>query len=127
MARDPDVLPFAGQLLLLPLTTWCEAAAASPERLPECTEAALADALRAPGLALEVWNTRDDVETALCRFDCAEGRALLRMRRQRDHVRAVSERAALAVLVQDVLGAQDFRACYGGFATCIVPAALHLH
>jgi hypothetical protein len=127
MSWDPDVLPFAGRLLLLPLLAWRDAAMACPSRLPAPTEQALAHALSDPGLALDMWNTRDDVETAFCRFDCAEGRALLRARGQREHVHVVSERAALAVLVREALCEQDFNSCYGGFAQCIAMTSLHSH
>jgi len=127
MSKDAELFTFVDRLLLLPLVTWRDAAMACPRQLAATAAQALTEAMRTPELALEVWNTRDDVETALCRFDCAEGRVLLRARGQREHVHAVSERAALAVLVHDVLRAQDFSACYGGFARCIALEALHLH
>lgn len=127
MMRDAETLTFVDRLLLLPLLTWRDAAMACPRQLAATTERALADAIHTPELAIDVWNTRDDVETAICRFDCVEGRELLRIKGQREHVHLVSERAALAVLVHDALPAREFHACYGGFAACILPATLHLH
>ena len=90
---------FVERLLLLPLPTWRDAAMACPRALALATERALADAIHAPELAIEVWNTQDDVETVFCRFDRAEGHQLLRTSDQREHVHLDSERAALAVLV----------------------------
>ena len=127
MSKDTELFTFVDRLLLLPLVTWRDAAMACPPQLAATSAQALTEAMRTPELALDVWNTRDDVETALCRFDCAEGRVLLRAKGQREHVHVVSERAALAVLVHDVLRAQDFSACYGGFVRCIALEALHLH
>ena len=127
MTNHVEAHAFVERLLLLPLPTWRDAAMACPRALEVVTERALADAIHAPELALDVWNTRDDVETAFCRFDCAEGHELLRAKGEREQVHLASERAALAVLVHDALPAEEFRACYGGFATCIVPATLHLH
>jgi hypothetical protein len=127
MMRDAEILTFVDRLLLLPLLTWRDAAMACPRQLAVTTERALADAIHTPELAIDVWNTRDDVETAICRFDCVEGRELLRMKGQREHVHFVSERAALAVLVHEALAAEDFSACYGGFSRCITLEALHLH
>jgi hypothetical protein len=120
-------LVFVDRLLLLPLVTWRDAAMACPSELPAPIEQMLADALRVPGLALDVWTIRDNVETALCRFDCWEGHALLRASGQRAHVRFVSERAALAVLVHDALPVPYFDTCYGGFSRCIATATLHMH
>ena len=127
MMRDSATLTCVDQLLLLPLVTWRDTAMACPSHLAASTEQALADAVRASGMALDVWNTRDDVETAICRFDCAEGHELLRARGQREQVHLVTERAALAVLVREALPAQEFSACYGAFHRCIPPATLHLH
>ena len=127
MMRDSATLTFVDRLLLLPLVTWRDAAMACPSHLSASTEQALAGAVCAPERALDVWNTRDDVETAICRVDCAEGHELLRARGQREHVHLVSERAALAVLVREALPAQEFSACYGGFHRCIALATLHLY
>jgi hypothetical protein len=127
MAQDAGTLVFVEQLMLLPLVKWRDAAMACPRQLPAATARVLDAAIRDPVLALDVWNTRDDVETALYRFDCAEGQALLRGKAHRTHVHVVSERAALAVLVHAALSAEDFGACYGGFEGCIARATLHLH
>lgn len=127
MTRAVEIPTFVDRLLLLPLVTWRDAAMACPHQLAAATAQALAEALRAPELALDVWNARDDVETAFCRFDCAEGHALLRARGQREHVHLVSERAALAVLVHEALPAQELSDCYGGFERCIALGTLHLH
>jgi len=127
MAKDVEHLTFVDRLLLLPLVTWRDAAMRCPRQLAWHVEQALAEGLRVPDLALEAWTIRDNVETAFCRFDCWEGRALLRTRDQRAHVRLVSERAALAVLVFRALPADCFSVCYGGFGPCIPLATLHLH
>ena len=127
MMTGVEVHTFVNHLLLLPLVTWRDAALACPRHLATITERALADAIHSPGLALDVWNTRDDVDTAFCRFDCAEGHALLRTRGRREHVHFVSERAALAALVREALCEQDFNACYGGFAQCIALTSLRSH
>ena len=124
---EAGILSFVDRLLLLPLPTWRDAAMACPRELTTSTAQALAGAMRAPELAIDVWNTRDDVETAFCRFDCAEGHALLRASGQREHVHLVSERAALAVLLHELLSAGDLAACYGGIEGCIALATLHLH
>ena len=60
------------------------------------------------------------------RFECPEGYQLLRPRGRREHLRTVSDRAALAVLVHDLISTPDFGRCYGGFVGCISPAELHL-
>lgn len=124
---DVETPTFSEQLLLLPLVTWRDAAMACPRQLAWHVEQALADALREPDVALDAWVIRDNITTAFCRFDCREGRALLSARGQRTHVRLVSERAALAVLVFDTLPSGHFSACYGGFDQCITLATLHLH
>jgi hypothetical protein len=127
MIRDAGVLLFVDRLQLLPLVTWRDAALACPCQLATPIAQRLVDALGVPGVALDAWIIRDNVETAFCRFDCREGHVLLRARDQRAHVRLASERAALAVLVHDVLSATDFGACYGGFDRCIPLTTLHLH
>jgi hypothetical protein len=125
--REAGVRLFVDRLLLLPLVTWRDAAMACPRQLSAPIEQRLADAVRMPGLALDVWTIRDNIETAFCRFNCWEGHALLRTRDQRAHVRLVSERAALAVLVHEALPVPCFSTCYGGFGGCIPLATLHLH
>lgn len=119
MTSETGVNNFIESLLLLPLSQWCDAAMDCPAELTVPVERALAAALSGPEVAWEAWSTRDDVETALCRFDCPEGRDLLGPRGRRGHVRTTSERAARAVLVRRALAAMDFARAYGGFERCI--------
>jgi len=98
----------------------------SPPELDDVTNCAFMEVLRTPEVAWDAWCVRDDVEAAFCRFECPEGYQLLRPRGRREHLRTVSDRAALAVLVHDLISTPDFGRCYGGFVGCISPAELHL-
>lgn len=117
---------FVERLLRLPLVAWHEAANRSARELDAVTRQAFLEVLRRPEVAWDAWCVRDDVEATFWRFECAEGRALLRPHGEREHVRAVSDRAALAVLVHDLIPASDFGRCYGGFSDCIATAELYL-
>lgn len=117
---------FVEHLLRLSLAVWHDAAMRSASELDDVTNRAFAEVLRTPEVAWDAWCVRDDVEAAFCRFECPEGYELLRPRGRRGHVRTVSGRAALAVLVHDLIPASAFGRCYGGFVGCIRPAELHL-
>ena len=117
---------FVEHLLRLSLAAWHDAAVRSASELDDVTSRAFAEVLRTPEVAWDAWCVRDDVEAAFCRFECPEGRALLRPRGERKRVRAISDRAALAVLVHDMISMSDFGRCYGEFGHCIAPAELHL-
>ena len=110
---------FFEHLTTLPLARWYEIACAAPAELPAVAADALSRALSAPADAWDIWHTRDDVETVLYRFDCMDGRILLRGQVGLPHVRQITERAALAVLVRDGLSLVAFDACYGPFARAI--------
>jgi len=116
---------FVERLLRLPLVAWYEAANCSAHELDAVTRHTFLEVLRRPELAWDAWCVRDDVEATFWRFECPEGRQLLRPRGEREHVRAVSDRAALAVLVHDIIPASDFGRCYGGFSNCIATDELY--
>ena|SRR5690348_13644575 len=118
---------FVERLLRLSLAAWHRAALGSVAELDAVTDRTFREVLRAPAVAWEAWCVRDDVEATFWRFDCAEGRELLRPRGRRTHVRAVSDRAALAVLVHDLIAPPDFDRCYGEFRSCIPVSELHIN
>jgi hypothetical protein len=103
----------------LPLSDWSTVAVGCPDRLADENERAFKHALSEPMIAFDVWSARDDVETALWRFDCPEGRPYIGRKGSRAHIKLVTERAALAVLLRVVLGATHFVVCYGGFERII--------
>ena len=118
---------FVARLLRLSLAAWHQAAVGSAGALDVVTERTFREVLRTPEVAWDAWCVRDDVEATFWRFDCPEGRALLRPRGRRSHVRAVSDRAALAVLVHDLIPVQDFDQCYGEFQRCIPIRQLNIN
>ena len=118
---------FVERLLRLSLAAWHQAALGSSVELDAVTEQAFRAVLRTPEVAWDAWCVRDDVEAAFWRFDCPEGEELLRPRGQRRLVRAVSDRAALAVLVHDLISVRDFDCCYGAFRGCIPVAGLNIN
>jgi len=126
MSNRAAATAFIEHLLRLPLAAWHDAASCSAHELDVVTGRAFLEVLRRPDVAWDAWCVRDDVEATFWRFDCPEGRELLRPRGAREHVRAVSDRAALAVLVHDLIPATDFGRCYGGFSNCIAAAELQL-
>lgn len=126
MSNRAAATAFVEHLLRLPLAAWHDAVTCSPSELDAVTARAFLEVLRSPDVAWDAWCVRDDVEATLWRFECPEGRELLRPRGERDHVREVSDRAALAVLVHDLISAPDFSRCYGGFSNCIATAELHM-
>jgi len=117
---------FVEHLLGLSLATWHQAALGSAAALDADTARAFREVLRTPEVAWDAWCVRDDVEAVFWRFECAEGRELLRPRGRRRHVRAVSDRAALAVLAHDLISVPDFDQCYGEFGACIPIAVLYI-
>lgn len=123
MAKDGvgtvQVGHFMERLVVLPLREWSEVAMESQDTIAEESAHAMKAALQDPTLAIDVWNVRDDVESAICRFDSPEARPYVAKKGSRTHVRHVTERAALAVLVRDALGATHFVVCYGGFERVI--------
>jgi hypothetical protein len=112
------------RLVTLSLRDWGDAATDCPSTIAAESEQAMTAALRDSMLALDAWSVRDDVESAMYRFDCAEGRRYVAKKESRAHVRRVTERAALAVLVYDVLGATHFVVCYGVFERVVPLASL---
>jgi hypothetical protein len=118
---------FVERLLRLSLAAWHQAALGSPAALDVITERTFREVLQAPEVAWDAWCVRDDVEATFWRFDCAEGRELLRPHGRRSHVRAVSDRAALAVLVHDLISLPDFDRCYGEFQSCIRVSDIHIN
>jgi hypothetical protein len=108
----------------LSLADWHAAAVNVPDKIAEVTEQALKNALTEPTIAFDVWSARDDIETALWRFDCPDGRSYISRKGSRDRIKLVTERAALAVLVRVVLGATHFVVCYGGFEGIIPVSSL---
>src|SRR5450830_694539 len=104
------------RLLELPLGEWHRIAMATPKEISRELECALTGALDASASAFEAWRARDDVTTLLFRFECAEGRLLTRPRGTLMHIRCVTERATLAVLVRERLAEPDFVGLIGGFA-----------
>src|ERR1700730_7135285 len=115
---------FVERLMYLPLGAWSTAAVGSPARIAEASDQALREALSQPTIAFDVWSARDDVETALWRFDHPEGRPYISRTGSRAHIKLVTERAALAVLVRVVLGTTHFVVCYGGFEGIIPVGSL---
>jgi hypothetical protein len=118
---------FVERLLRLSLVAWHQAAVGSDTVLDAATERTFREVLRTPEVAWDAWCVRDDVEATFWRFDCPEGRKLLRPRGRRRQVRDVSDRAALAVLVHDLIPAQDFDQCYGEFQRCIPIRELNIN
>ena len=118
---------FVERLLRLSLAAWYRAALASSAELDAATDRTFRAVLRMPEVAWDAWCVRDDVEATFWRFDCPEGRELLRPWGCRRHVRAVSDRAALAVLVHDLLSVGDFDRCYGAFRGCIPVVGLNIN
>ncbi|MDQ6635012.1 MAG: hypothetical protein M3Z10_09680 [Gemmatimonadota bacterium] len=108
----------------LPLADWSAVALAVPDGTSKVSEQALRNALSEPTIAFDVWSARDDIETALWRFDCPDGRPLISRAGSRARIKLVTERAALAVLVRVVLGATHFVVCYGGFEGVIPVSSL---
>ena len=113
---------FVERLMDLPLADWSAVALTFPDGTAEVSEQALTNALSEPAIAFDVWSTRDDVETALWRFDCPGGRPFVSQTGSRARIKLVTERAALAVLVRVVLGATHFGVCYGAFEG-VIPAS----
>lgn len=107
---------FMERLSALPLREWHRIAMATPKEISSELECALTGALDASANAFETWRVRDGVATLLFRFECAEGRLLTRPRGTLAHIRCVTERAALAVLVRERLAEPDFVGLIGGFA-----------
>lgn len=115
---------FMERLMGLTLRDWNEAAMESPDTIAEESDRAMKAALANPTLAIDVWNVRDNIELAVCRFGRPEGRPYVSKKGSRAHIRRVTERAALAVLVRDALGAMHFVVCYGGFERVIPVSGL---
>jgi hypothetical protein len=107
---------FMERLSALPLREWHRIAMATPKEISRELECALTGALDVSANAFEGWRVRDGVATLLFRFECAEGRLLTRPRGTLAHIRCVTERAALAVLVRGRLAEPDFVGLIGGFA-----------
>ena len=115
---------FVERLMDLPLADWSAVALAFPDGTAEVSEHAMKNALSEPAIAFDVWSTRDDVETALWRFDCPDGRPNISRAGSRARIKLATERAALAVLVRVVLGATHFDVCYGAFEGLIPVSSL---
>jgi hypothetical protein len=111
---------FMERLVALPARAWGDVAMECPATVAAASEQAMTAALLDPVLALDAWNVRDDVESAMYRFDCSEGRVYVAKKESRAHVRYVTERAALALLVRNALG-PHFAVCYAVFER-VIPA-----
>lgn len=115
---------FVERLADLPLVDWSAVVLGFPDEIAEVSEQALKKTLTEPTIAFDVWSVRDDIETALWRFDCPDGRPYVSKKGSRGRIKLVTERAALAVLVRVVLGATHFVVCYGGFESLIPVSTL---
>ena len=115
---------FMERLAALPLNDWAVVAMACPATIATASEQAMTAALQDPMLALDAWNVRDDVESLMCRFDCADGRRYVTKKGSRAHIKLVTARAALSVLAYDVLGATHFVVCYSEFERIIPVGSL---
>lgn len=111
---------FMERLVALSPRDWGDVAMECPAMVAAASEQAMTAALLDPVLALDAWNVRDDVESAMYRFDCPEGRIYVAKKESRAHIRHVTERAALALLVRNALGAH-FVVCYAVFER-VIPA-----
>jgi hypothetical protein len=112
--------PFIERLLVLPLAEWHECAAKSPAQIARELENKLASALLMSATSFEIWRAGDNVETALFRFDGAEGRRLTRRAGTLVHIRVVTTRAALGVLASPALETSELRALCAGFYRLIM-------
>lgn len=117
----PTAGDFTDWLEEVPLAIWRGAAVGCPSTLPKVVADSLERALGARAVALDIWNTKDDVDAALWRFTSAEGRWLAGRRRLRLHIALVTERAALALVVRQRLGKEAFAHAFGGFAAHFPP------
>jgi hypothetical protein len=108
----------------LSLDAWVEAARwrALVPRMADA-ERTLQTVIRQMQAERDVFATKEAVLDALQRFESAEGRRLTRTSYATEHLRAASERAALAVLVRSRLTDDDFGILYAPFER-VIPSAL---
>ena len=111
-----DHMRLLNRLALMPLAEWHELAVSTPGRVSNELHHALTRALAQAATPFEVWQARDHLDTLMHRYDCAEGREMLRPLEQSGHVREVTERALLAVLVRPALREADFAVLVGSFS-----------
>ena len=116
---------FVNCLAGLPLSTWLTIGSLATARDPGhsyATASALVDAAVADRrLDVEAWHVRDLVGSAADYATPATIRVSRKERQAMIVARSRAERAALALLVRDSIGSQDFAALYAPF-TRIVPA-----
>lgn len=118
---------FLERLMVLDLAEWLRDVVEAPSEISEAHASALAHALTQLADPVAVWSACDDVETALFRFECAEGRVLLHDATRLAHLRMVTERAACCLLVRELLNARAFDAFYLPFARSIPADSLEAH
>jgi len=108
----------------LPLQSWVEAARwrALVPRMADA-ERTLQTVIRQIAHQHYVFATKEAVLDALHRFETAEGRRLTRTSYATEHLRAATDRAALAVLVRRRLADDDFGTLYAPFEP-VIPSAL---
>jgi hypothetical protein len=115
---------FIAYLKELPLSSWIEAARwrALVPRMADA-ERTLQAVIRQTSHQRRVFATKEAVLDALQRFESAEGRRLTRASYATEHLRASTERAALAVLVRRRLADDEFGTLYAPFEP-VIPSAL---
>lgn len=113
---------FMDRLMNISLEAWHQMVLASADRSTAAQQAVLRGALETSVGAFEVWRARDNVETALHRFESVEGRSFTRRPGALMRIRRVTERAALAVLARDALRDEEFTEMVGAFSALVKAA-----
>ncbi|HEX9484993.1 MAG TPA: hypothetical protein VF929_10450 [Gemmatimonadaceae bacterium] len=118
--HSAELALFMDRLMSISLDSWHQMAVASMDQSREPQSVIAPGALDARVSAFEVWRARDNVETALHRFESAEGRTFTRRPGDLMRIRRATECAALAVLARDTLTAQEFTEMVGGFSVLVL-------
>jgi hypothetical protein len=106
---------FLDHLMTVPLERWCDAGLRASRAATRTSCAALQRAVGEYPDLFFIWCRRDDVYTALYRFECADARTRRTLAAARRVLREATERALLALLLRDTLAAADFDRLYDGF------------
>jgi hypothetical protein len=106
---------FISSIETLPLELWRRMAYEGPPRVGGGQIAELRRALDAAAGAFETQRAKDDVAVALRRFECAEGRSLVRRPGTMSRIQRATENAALAILARDALELDTYRVLVSGF------------